>query len=204
MDSGRTLPLVIPQIILAGNALIGLIWSQHTPTCTDSNNGSYGTAVSVGTNVSDGIIVSVFVLLNCKAGANTVTFDVGTNTDLMFGMIVEEPAASSVVYANNATYQGVSPTTNPIVSLVSTALNAICIGIFATGGSVAQSAGTLGTNAAFIPVSATSNIITQDGNSSGGTVNFASVGSAPTWAVAAIVLGSTSILTNVIFDSSNQ
>jgi hypothetical protein len=150
-------------------------------TCTDSQGNHY-TRIATATSGA-GNIGAIWVAVGINPGANTVTVHYGGSSDVVV-TIIELPASSGVRVSNTATASGAS---NPSVSLVNTAAGDICASIVCADGTT-QTAGLFGSNTAFIKAPVFANTPTQDGVSSGGTINATSVGSGSSWFAIALAL----------------
>jgi hypothetical protein len=157
-----------------GNTSVVTLWydtigaTASIPTDTQGNTYVLANATFSALHGAGGYM---WVATGIKAGPNTVTCVASLAGDMV--VTVDEEPASGGIRVANGNYNVASAA--PSVSLAGTVVGDVVVG-FMLGGGTAQSPGNVGTNPAFNVQTAFGDILTEDGTSSGGTINVTSVG----------------------------
>lgn len=120
--AGSGTALTVNITATAGNVLVAWVICAGTGltlTCSDSVNGSYGTAIQTVSDPTDGAQGALFVLpaASNAGGALVVTFSNGTTSNMTFtGIWVMELSGASITDGSNAAVQSTPPITTDGVS----------------------------------------------------------------------------------------
>ena len=184
-SSDPTFAVAFPSPNTAGNTLVISIFFQGagTPTVTDSRGNVYGAPVVSASN--GGNQVFFWVVLGCKGGANTVTSTLGSGTLQLTVIEYAKSGASGIRQRSTLLASGAS---NPSISLPTTVSGDICVALFC-GSGTSQVAGNIAGSAANVLGHDLSDILTEDGLSTGGTTTCTSTGSTSNWLAVALALG---------------
>jgi hypothetical protein len=182
-----------------GNTLIVTFWSDAGPvtSVTDSvgNTWPVSAAISFASTLNNDW-ESIWVLTNCDTSAsiNEITGQATVAGDILCTVIEYDASlAESVRVANSAE---ASSTSSPSIPLAGTVLGDLCISLV-SGVGTNQSVGDFGANTANIVANLFSDLPTQDGLSSGGTIGATSVGATAFWSGVAIALAPASVASGI-------
>ena len=181
---------------IVGNSIVVVcgVGNGTAPTITDSQTNSYSQVVQIANGTA--FNVAIFVAVNCKAGANTVTVNNGGTTASIAAEIYEfgglVTVSNTAVVDNTGSNQGAATTTSPVVTVNTSQANSFALAAFGLG----TAAQTITAGASYNNDSGQLNPTTPAGlfsfvsasldiASAGNTSPTATVGVAEPWAVAA-------------------
>lgn len=184
----------------AKNTIVVTVWTATVPTVTvsDSQGNAYTLVVSALRSDNTGSAF-IYVSENIKAGPNTITVTPLGGTDFVGFVGIEEPPSSGTPISNSNGVVG-GTQAQATVSLSNTTVGDVCVALFLINGTVGV--GNFGTNVGNSIFSPFSNILTQDGNSSGGTINATSsnlLGGTSGYTAIAVDLHAATTSSNAIF-----